>query len=102
VSRSEQEKEVSVQLKRQLETAQDHLNDVITAKEADLDRRVARKLDARDTAERTAFEAKQAVMLSQLKALEVVLSGKFYSLAYLWKYAPAVTTAVFFSGSRVV
>lgn len=76
VARSTQEKEVGTQLKRQLETAQDHLNDVLAAKETDLNRRVARKLDERDSAEREAYETKLAKMLSQLKALELVLGGK--------------------------
>lgn len=76
VTRSDQEKELRSQLKRQLETAQDHLNDVLNAKETDLERRVTRKLDERDNAERVAYEKNVATMLSQLKALEVVLGGK--------------------------
>lgn len=83
LARSEQEKEVGTQLKRQLETAQDHLNDVLSAKETDLNRRVARKLDERDSAEREAYETKLAKMLSQLKALELVLGGKSYMVIHI-------------------
>lgn len=74
--RTEMEKELRQQLKRQSEAHVDHLQDALAQKEAELKRSFSRELDEKLTSEKAAYKLQLASMLGKLKGMDAALKAR--------------------------
>ncbi|XP_075232277.1 inner membrane mitochondrial protein mitofilin isoform X2 [Lycorma delicatula] len=74
--KSECEKDIRNQLRRQAEAHNDHLNEAIALKEKEVERKLARKVEEKIIEERTKFKEELAGMVARLKGLDEAIKKR--------------------------
>lgn len=74
--RTELERDLRNQMKRQSEAHSDHLNDALSQKEAEMKRKFQRELDEKITTEQAAYKLQLAAMLGKLKGMDAALKER--------------------------
>lgn len=74
--RAEQERDIKLQMKRQLEAAEDYLHDVMEAKEKETARKHQRQIDEKVEVERHAYNTKLAEIIGRMKGVEHSLMNR--------------------------
>lgn len=75
--KAEQERAIKVQMKRQLEAAEDYLHDAMEAKEKEMARKTQRLIDEKVEIERNSYKTKLAEMVGRMQGVEAALSSNF-------------------------
>ncbi|KAL0276676.1 UNVERIFIED_CONTAM: hypothetical protein PYX00_004193 [Menopon gallinae] len=74
--KAEQERDIKAQLKRQLEAAEDFIQDTVAAKQKEMDRKLQRKIDESVEVERQAYKKKLAEMVGRMQGVEAALQSR--------------------------
>ncbi|KAK6622543.1 hypothetical protein RUM44_002355 [Polyplax serrata] len=77
--KAEQERAIKVQMKRQLEAAEDYLHDAMEAKEKEMARKTQRLIDEKVEIERNSYKTKLAEMVGRMQGVEAALSSRLAS-----------------------